>query len=75
MSNLKFWKDQWDKMTDRSTVTDTSRVVTPIVQQNEDKQNEDGKGCGSEYRDKVKCTRYNTVYGPIHRGTIKMSDF
>ncbi len=31
--------------------------------------------CGEKYRPKVKCTRYNSVYGPIYKGVLPLNDF
>jgi len=47
----------------------------PLYQNSQNFANENLEGCGIEFRNKVKCTRYNKHFGPVFNGKLKMQDY
>lgn len=64
-------------------ITDTKSINVKVnrdgsVGETDEKIEEDNidiVGCGLEFRDKIKCSKYGLKYGPVYFGSIKMSDY
>jgi hypothetical protein len=69
--------DSTNKTTDTKSIivkVDNSGNASVTDDKVED-ENTNLVGCGIEYRDKIKCYKYGSKFGPIYIGSLKMSDY